>query len=177
MSAAQYALNLSLLAYILISNVGTHEVTRRRLLLPVVLVAVAAGVFLNDPPTAGNDLRLELVGVAAGTLLGVVAGLLVRVRVSAGRVLMTAGAAYAALWVLVIGGRMLFAYGADHWFTQRIGLFSYHHQITGADAWTAAFVGMALAMVLTRVLVTWARSLAAPEPRSSTTACSTSRSA
>jgi hypothetical protein len=56
---------------------------------------------------------------------------------------------------------MVFAYGADHWFTQQIGLFSYHHAITGADAWTAAFVSMALAMVLTRVLVTWGRSLAA----------------
>ena len=53
------------------------------------------------------------------------------------------------------------AHGADHWFAQRIGLFSYHHQITGADAWTAAFVAMALTMVLTRVLVTWAMSLAA----------------
>ncbi|WP_395658480.1 hypothetical protein [Nocardioides sp.] len=159
MSAAQYALNLGLLAYILISNVGTHEVTRRRLLLPVVLVAVAGAVFLNAPPTAGNDVHVELVGVAAGVGLGLVAGLLVRVRLVAGRVLMTAGAAYAALWVAVIGGRMLFAYGADHWFTQRIGLFSYEHRITGADAWTAAFVAMALAMVLTRVLVTWAATL------------------
>ena len=125
------------------------------------LVAVAGAVFLNDPPTAGNDVRLEMVGVAAGAVLGVLAGLLVRVRLVGGRVLATAGATYAALWVAVIGGRMLFAYGADHWFAQRIGLFSYHHQITGADAWTAAFVGMALAMVMTRVLVTWARSLAA----------------
>lgn len=161
MSAGQYALNLGLLAYILISNVGTHEVTRRRLLLPVVLVAVAAAVFLNDPPTAGNDLDLELVGVGAGVALGLVAGLLVRVRRVAGRVMMSAGATYAVLWVLVIGGRMLFAYGADHWFAQRIGLFSYHHQITGADAWTAAFVAMALAMVLTRVLVTGTRSVLA----------------
>ncbi|WP_395692203.1 hypothetical protein [Nocardioides sp.] len=161
MSTTQYLLNLGLLAYILISNVGTHEVTRRRLLLPVALVVVAGAVFLNDPPTAGNDVHLELVGVAAGVALGVVAGLLVRVRVHAGRVLMTAGAAYAALWVAVIGGRMVFAYGADHWFSQQIGLFSYHHQISGADAWTTGFVAMALAMVLTRVLVTWVRSLAA----------------
>ena len=165
MSTAQYALNLGLLAYILISNVGTHEVTRRRLLLPVVLVAVAGAVFLNDPPTAGNDVRLELAGLAAGVGFGLLAGLLVRVRQVGGRVVMSAGAAYAALWVLVIGGRMAFAYGADHWFTQQIGLFSYHHAITGADAWTAAFVSMALAMVLTRVLVTWGRSLtAAREP-------------
>ena len=161
MSAGQYVLNLGLLAYILISNVGTHEVTRRRLLLPVALVTVAAVVFLNDVPSLGNDTTLELVGVGAGVVLGLVAGLLVRVRNDGGRVLMTAGAAYALLWIVVIGGRVTFAYGAEHWFSQRIGLFSYQHQITGADAWTAAFVMMALAMVLTRVLVTWVLTLVA----------------
>lgn len=163
MSAAQYALNLGLLAYILISNLGTHIVTRHRLLLPVVLVAIAGAVFLNDVPTLGNDTSIELVGAATGVVLGLVAGLLVRVRVrpEGGRVLMTAGSAYAALWVAVIGGRMLFAYGAERWFSQRIALFSYEHQITGADAWTAAFVMMALAMVLTRVVVTWAMTLVA----------------
>jgi hypothetical protein len=148
-------LNLGLLAFILLTNVGTHRLTRGRLALPVVLVAVAAVVILRDVPTLGNDDVLELVGVAAGVALGVVAGLLVKVRRDpSGDLVMTAGALYAGLWTAVIGGRVLFAYGADHWFTQRIGLFSFEHQITGADAWTAAFVLMALAMVLTRVVVT-----------------------
>jgi hypothetical protein len=53
--------------------------------------------------------------------------------------------------VLVIGGRVAFAYGADHWFGPAIGRFSITHQITGADAWTAAFVLMALSMVVVRV--------------------------
>lgn len=154
MSTSQYALNVALLAYILVSNLGTHTVTWRRLMLPVALVVVAGAVFLHDLPTAGNNTRLELVGLAAGVLFGLVAGCLVRVRRSGASVVMSAGAAYAALWVTVIGGRVLFAYGADHWFTRRIGLFSYEHQITGADAWTAAFVLMALVMVMTRVLVT-----------------------
>ncbi len=160
MSAAQYALNLGLLAYILASNLGTHRLTRGRLLLPVVLVAVAAGVFLRAVPTLGNDLVLELIGALAGVGLGLLAGLLVRVGpASDGRLVMTAGATYAVLWGTVIGGRVLFAYGADHWYARQIGLFSYRHQITGADAWTAGFVLMALAMVLTRVLVTAAAGL------------------
>jgi len=154
MSAGQYALNLGLLAFVLLTNLGTHRVTTRRLLAPVALVAVAGGVLLRDVPTLGHDRTLELAGVAAGLLLGLLAGLLVRVRVMAGQPTMSAGRPYAALWVLVIGGRMLFAYGADHWFTTWIGRFSYEHQITGADAWTAAFVLMALAMVLARVAVT-----------------------
>jgi hypothetical protein len=49
---------------------------------------------------------------------------------------------------------MLFAYGADHWFSAGIGQFSRQHQISGAGAWTAAFVLMALAMVVVRLLVT-----------------------
>jgi hypothetical protein len=71
-----------------------------------------------------------------------------------GRLVMRAGAAYAALWIAVIGGRCVFAYGADHWFGRQIGEFSITHQITGADAWTAAFILMALAMVVVRVAAT-----------------------
>lgn len=154
MSLAQYALNLGLLGYVLLSNLGTHAVTHRRLALPVVLVAVAAVVFLRDMPTVGNDARLELIGLGAGALLGLIAGLLVSVRRTPAGPVMVAGGAYAALWIVVIVGRMAFAYGADHWFTRWIGTFSYRHQITGADAWTAGFILMALAMVLVRVGVT-----------------------
>jgi hypothetical protein len=44
-----------------------------------------------------------------------------------------------------------FAYGADHWFGPAVGRFSMTHAITGAGAWTAAFVLMALCMVVVRV--------------------------
>ena len=74
---------------------------------------------------------------------------------------MRAGLAYAALWIAVIGGRILFAYGADHWFPRAIGRFSMTHQITGADAWTAAFILMALVMVLVRVTVSGVMTLRA----------------
>ena len=158
MTTSQYLLNAGLLAYILASNLGAHAVTRRRMTLPLVLVAVAAAVFLRSIPTLGNDLVLELIAVAAGVGLGVLAGLLVRVRNDGGRLFTSAGTPYAALWVFVIGGRVLFAYGADHWYARAIAEFSMRHQITGADAWTCAFVLMALSMVLARVAVTAARS-------------------
>jgi hypothetical protein len=67
---------------------------------------------------------------------------------------MRAGIAYAALWILVIGGRCVFAYGAEHWFPRAVGEFSLTHQITGSDAWTAAFILMSLTMVLARVAAT-----------------------
>jgi hypothetical protein len=46
--------------------------------------------------------------------------------------------------------RIGFAYGADHWFPEAIYRFSRDNLITGGDAWTAAFVLMALTMVLPR---------------------------
>lgn len=154
MSTSQYALNVGLLVYILATNLGTHRLTRARLLMPLALIAVAGAYFLGDVPTAGNDVQLEVLGALTGAALGVLAGVLVKVdRTPAGTVTQ-AGTLYAALWVAVIGGRVAFAYGAQHWFSRDIGQFSITHQITGADAWTAAFVLMALVMVLTRVLVT-----------------------
>lgn len=152
MTTTMYLLNGGLLAFVLWANLGTRTVTRFRLTLPVLLVVAAGAVFLRDVPTAGHDVALEMAGIGAGVVLGVVAGALVRVdRDPVGRLMMRAGAAYAALWVAVIGGRMLFAYGADHWFPAAIGRFSITHQITGADAWTAAFILLSLSMVLARV--------------------------
>ena len=159
MTTSQYFLNLALLAWILSSNLGTRALTRRRLTVPLFVVATVGWYYLKDAPTLGNDGVLELAGLATGLVLGAVAALTVRVRREDGRVLATAGAAFAALWVAVIGGRVLFAYGADHWFPRAIGEFSRDHLITGADAWTAAFVLMALAMVVARLAVTGLRAL------------------
>src|SRR3954454_1738872 len=106
MSTTQYLLNAGLLAFMLWANLGTRTVSRSRFTLPLLLVAVAAGVFLRDVRTAGNDLGLELAGVAAGVVLGLVAAALVRVRRdTGGQLVMHAGGAYAALWIAVIGGR------------------------------------------------------------------------
>ena len=157
MSITQYALNLGLLAWILAANLGTRPAGTRRLLTPLVVVAGVAAGFLTNVPTRGNDLLLEVVLAAAGAALGVLAGLLVSVRRRGTEIVTRAGAAYAVLWVIVIGGRIAFAYGAEHWFSLQIGRFSRQHLITGADAWTAAFVLMALAMVVTRVAVTAVR--------------------
>ena len=77
---------------------------------------------------------------------------------------MHAGAAYGGLWIAVIGGRCVFAYGAEHWFGRAIGEFSMTHQITGADAWTAAFILMAWRWSLVRV-ATVTRSYRAGCPR------------
>ncbi|MEJ8650244.1 hypothetical protein WKI65_19610 [Streptomyces sp. MS1.AVA.3] len=49
--------------------------------------------------------------------------------------------------------RVLFAYGAEHWFTEGLIRFSIENQLSGPDVYANAFVFMSLAMVLTRTAV------------------------
>ena len=157
MSTTEYLLNAVMLAFILITNHGCTTLPRRRNMLPLVLAGVLSVVFLLHMPTIGHDVALEVTGAVAGVILGVVAALAVRLALRPdGSVEATAGGAFAGLWVLAIGGRMVFAYGADHWFPLAIATFSRTHEITGAPAWTAAFILMAVTMLATRALVTQA---------------------
>lgn len=158
MSTAQWFLNCTLLGWVLLRNLGTKPLTRGLYLAPLVVCLVAAVVFLRDLPTAGHDVTLELLGLAAGLVLGGVATLLTRLRQTGRGLVVEAGVGFAALWVGVIGGRIAFAEWANGAGGPSIGRFSVAHAITGADAWTAAFVLMALAMVLGRVVTTaaWA---------------------
>lgn len=156
MNIFQLLLSAGILVLVLSTALGTHEFRARGLLRPVVIVAVVGFIYLRSLPTAGNDLTLELAGVAIGALLGVASTLLMKVRrdPASGKVLISAGLGFAALWVGVIVFRTLFAYGADHWFSTAIAQFSRDNLITGADAWTAAFVLLSLVMVVTRLAVT-----------------------
>ena len=154
MSTTQWILNLALLAWVLLRNLGTRPLDRTAFTVPLLVVGVAAGVFLRDVPTAGNDVALDVVFTAGGVVLGAVATALTRIRVDGGRAFVTAGTAFAALWIAVIGGRILFAEWANGPGSPMIGRFSVEHLITGADAWTAAFVLMALAMVVGRTVST-----------------------
>ena len=157
MTPTEYLLNAAILVFVLYSNLGTHVFGRRQFLRPILLSVGIGSTFLGTIPAAGNDRVLEAAGLIAGLTLGVLSALLVRVRRTDTGVTTTAGAGFAALWIAAIGGRIAFAYGSDHWFAGSIVSFSRTHDITSADAWTSAFVLMAISMVLARVLVTGAQ--------------------
>lgn len=149
MNLTEWILNLGILA-IMLSQLGVHVASRRRLVLPLVIVAIVAINFLPGTPTAGNDVAFEVSGVVAGIILGALAGVAIRVSTNgAGQVVLTAGWAYAVIWVVVVGGRMLFALWATGPGSHAVAAFSMSHAITGA-AWTSFFVLMALAMIATR---------------------------
>lgn len=162
-TTAQWLLNIGLLIFILGTNLGQRRITRRRLVLPLALAALAGVVLLADTPARGNDTALAVIGALAGIALGILAGLFMDVlRQADGTVASRAGAAYAVLWVLVIGGRIAFAESASGWASAAVRDFSISNHISGSAAWTAAFVIMALAMVASRVITTTVRCRALP---------------
>jgi hypothetical protein len=152
MSTTQWILSIALLAWALLRNLGTREVTRGTFLLPLVIVGVAASYFLVPLPTAGHDLDLVVAFGLVGMLLGLAAAGVTRLHHRDGRLVATAGAGFAALWLVMIGGRIAFAEWANGAGSRAVAIFSRNHAITGADAWTAAFVVMALGMVLARTV-------------------------
>jgi hypothetical protein len=154
MNTGQLLLNLGILALVLATNVGVHPIVRERFTRPVIFMGLAGLLYLKHMPTQGNDLGFELLGAAAGLGLGVGAALLGTVETDdQGRLVTRAGAAFAALWIAVVGGRIAFAYGSDHLFPHAIVTFSQAHDITSSDAWVVMFVLMAFGMVIGRLAV------------------------
>ena len=146
--------NIAVLFAVFEADLGRRKISTFRILRPLFLAASIIPLFIVHPATAGNGEILEIALAGLGVLLGVVAaGGLMKVsfdeatqtRVS------TAGTAYGAFWVAVIGARLLFTYGANHWYSTQLGHWMVTNGIT-VDALTDALIFMALAMAVTRTL-------------------------
>src|SRR6202043_2536361 len=86
------------------------------------------------------------------------AGLTTRLRLGDdGRPLGRAGVLGASMWVGGVGARLVFAVAASNGAGPAIARFSIAHHITGSAAWVAALVMMALADVLTRLVIIYRR--------------------
>jgi hypothetical protein len=53
------------------------------------------------------------------------------------------------VWIVVVGARAAFSYGATNWFPTQLDQWAFAHQVTGS-AITDGLIFMALAMVLVR---------------------------
>src|ERR1700750_945161 len=104
MTSGELLLSLGLVAFMLYSNLGVKSVTRHRFLRPVVILGAVGYTYVAGMPTGGNDVPFALLGAVT------------RVEVIDGRIVTRAGAAFAAIWISVMGARIAFAEGATHVF-------------------------------------------------------------
>jgi hypothetical protein len=105
-----------------------------------------------SPQSLGNGLLFELALTAGGLLFGLIlsVGLMKVGRDDAtGRLMSWAGFSYGAAWVLIIGARLIFSYGSNHWYSQDVGRWLHTSRIT-TDGLTDGLILMAIAMALTR---------------------------
>ena len=127
------------------------------------MVAAIIPLFLDSPVTHGNGLLVELAGIAAGLLCGLVVTTLMRVYRSpkTGKPVSAAGLPYALVWTLIVAARAAFSIGATHWFPTQLAQWCATHQVTGA-AITDGLIFMAIAMVLVRTAGLAARATRLP---------------
>jgi hypothetical protein len=167
-----YLVNASLIVLV-IRQIREHPLDARSLMAPVLAVGCAAVLFLHSVPAGGSDLVLEAACVLTGAVMGAIGGLATRLRLgNDGRPLGRAGVLAASMWVGGVGARLVFAVAASNGAGPAIARFSVAHHITGSAAWVAALVMMALADVLTRLVVIYLRGrrLAAAQAATAATA-------
>ena len=162
MDASVWILNLVLLAIVLAADMGRRKVTVMRLLRPVIAAAIIILFFFKGAASSGNGLLLEIGGLAAGALLGGLAGSLLRVRYdqAAGRAVSSAGLPYALVSVAVTVGRIYFTYGADHIFSYQLGSWLVANRVS-VGALTDSFIFVSIAMLLGRTGILAAKARAA----------------
>jgi hypothetical protein len=156
MSTLQQAMliNIAVLFAVLEADLGPHrKIGAFRIMRPLMLAGAIVPLFVQNPATHGAGLGLELTAGLAGVLAGLGATGLTHVYRSprTGRPVSRTGFAYATLWITVIGARMAFSYGSEHWFSAQLGSWMARNSIT-SDALTDALLVMAIAMTLTRTL-------------------------
>jgi hypothetical protein len=153
MPASVWIINFVVLGVVLEADLGRRKITWFRLARPIVVAGAIIIYYLTRTPaaTSGGGLAFELGLAALGIVLGGVAGEIFRVfRDREAFPRSQAGAVYAALWLVVIGARIVFAYATSHSHSLQVWLYTHH---ISPDALTDALIFMAAGMLLTRTAI------------------------
>ncbi|MFC4032275.1 hypothetical protein ACFO3J_12375 [Streptomyces polygonati] len=151
MDTSVWLINLAVLAAVLEADLGRRRIGWFRLGRPVLLAGGIIPLYLKSATGHGNGLTLEIIGAGTGVLAGLLAAALMRVEYDPAkrRVVSRAGAPYAALWTVVIGARLWFAYGSAHLFPEQLGRWlATEHIAVGVV--TDALIFFSVGMLLSR---------------------------
>jgi len=158
MTDMQQALTVSGLIFgiVMMSQYGRREYNWHRVLLPLSSTATVGYFYLKGMPIQAVDWVVYGVGALVGLAFGLVASATTGLDRDAtdGRTYTRCGTWFLTTWLAAVALRIGFVYAAEHntWFHQHLGGFLTEHDII-TDAIAPFFVIMALAMVLTRVVL------------------------
>jgi hypothetical protein len=169
MPASAWIINLAVLGVVLEADLGRRAVGWFRVLRPLITALAIGPLFLDSIPASGHNVLLQVIAATAGVLLGLAAHLFVSVgygpvkglvKGTRERAFSRAGFGYAAFWTVIFGGRLLFIYGSQNWFSRSLGQFLISHQLSAAGL-TDALIFMAVAMAAARSALLGVRGRAA----------------
>jgi len=147
MPASVWIINLVVLVAVCQADLGHRRITMVRLLRPLLLCAAIAALYFKKVGTTGGGLAFEVALLVLGIGLGLAAASLFRVYRDKDSLWSQAGIAYAALWTVVVGARLMFVYATNH--SRAVDRWITTQRLT-ADSITDALLFMAIAMVLAR---------------------------
>lgn len=150
MTATDYIFS-AVFILLIFRQIRGRPLTAKSLLLPVVIVAVAADRYLHGFPTGGNDLPLVVLCAAIGLLLGLVSAMVTSVHARPdGTPVARAGPFAVLLWIVGTGSRLAFALYATNGGGPTIARLTRTYHVDSRTAITTALILMAMAEVVGR---------------------------
>lgn len=132
MTTTDYILN-AVFIFLVLRQTRERKLDARALMVPLLVVFLAAHTYVHSLPTAGNDLVLIGALASVGVTLGVLGGIATHVRRDrVGNAFARVGWVAGSLLIAGFGARMVFVLAVENGAGHTVGSFSGAHQI-GAD--------------------------------------------
>ncbi|MFJ4621552.1 hypothetical protein [Streptomyces sp. NPDC088812] len=164
--------NAVVLALVLAFDLGRRTFDNKAVVRSAIICGAVALLFVKDFYTDGVGLTVEIIGVALGALIGLLAVSLMKVDKHPDNTVHTvAGAGYAVVWAGMAVARSLLSLGMTYWFGTAVGTWLVKQGAAPTDITglvTNFLVFMAVAALLTRTLTIRARAAAIPHAPSAT---------
>ncbi len=144
----------SIFAVMMLSQFGRRDYTWHKVLYPLISVGIFGYSYLKDLPTVGNAVWLYAAGILIGAVFAVWTTVTTGVERDAatGKLYTRTGAGFVAAWLVAMGLRIAFVYGAENVpsFREQVGTFMMSHQLVEGSI-APFFVLMALTTVVARI--------------------------